>query len=73
MGICDGECRAGSCAGAVGGEAAAVLLEDRAADGEAQSQPAEAPGGGDPPLLQDVKDARQDVGLDTDAGVAGSR
>ena len=54
---------------AVCGEPAAVLLEDRAADGETQSQAAKAAGGGDTPLLHDVEDAWQDRRVDADAGV----
>ena len=57
-------------AATVGGEPAAVLLEDRAADREAQAQPAEAAGRGSTPLLQDVEDAGQQLRRDADSRVA---
>ena len=52
-----------------GPQAAAVLFHDRAADREAEPEPAELPRRRHAALLEDVKDARQKVGLDADARV----
>ena len=51
-------------------EAAAVLLDDRAADRQAQPQAAEPARRRRPPLLQDVEDPGKSLRLDADAGVA---
>ena len=54
---------------AVSGEGAAVGLDHRPADRQAQPQAAERAGGGGPPLLEGVEDPGEDLGLDPDAGV----
>ena len=47
-----------------------MILDDRAAYGETQSQAAESTRAGDPALLHDVKDSWQDRWVNADACVA---